>query len=73
MPPIRPSRSLHRDDMAAGGSSARADLAMEVHVDIDWSVQELFFRRELAKVVGRYANPPENFREVFICFRSFSG
>jgi len=65
MPPIRPSRSLHRDDMAAGGSSARADLAMEVHVDIDWAVQELFFRRELAKVVGRYANPPENFREVF--------
>jgi Nif-specific regulatory protein len=65
MPPISASPSLHCADASAGGSSARADLATEVHVDIDLSVQELFFRRELAKVVGRYSNRAENFREVF--------
>ncbi|PLZ00619.1 sigma-54-dependent Fis family transcriptional regulator [Burkholderia sp. WAC0059] len=46
-------------------SSARADLAVGVHVDVDWSRQELFFRRELAKVVGRFSNSTENLREVF--------
>src|SRR6266702_7077860 len=50
---------------AINRSSARADLALEVHVDVNWSLHELFFRRELAKVVGRFSNSAENLREVF--------
>ncbi|ETN83297.1 GAF domain protein [Necator americanus] len=46
-------------------SSARADLDVEVHIDVDWASQELFFRRELAKVAGRFSNSEENLREVF--------
>ena len=52
-------------DTIAGSSSARADLALEVHVDIDWSLHELFFRRELAKVVGRFGDSKDNLKEVF--------
>ncbi|TDQ89398.1 sigma-54-dependent Fis family transcriptional regulator [Paraburkholderia silvatlantica] len=46
-------------------SSARADLDVEVHIDVNWASQELFFRRELAKVAGRFSNSEENLREVF--------
>ncbi|EOH6072833.1 sigma 54-interacting transcriptional regulator [Burkholderia cenocepacia] len=46
-------------------SFARADLNAGVHIDVDWASQELFFRRELAKVAGRFSNSEENLREVF--------
>lgn len=61
-----PAASCHASTIdTTNHSSARADLALEVHVDVNWSSHELFFRRELAKVVGRFSNSAENLREVF--------
>ncbi|WP_254067852.1 sigma-54-dependent Fis family transcriptional regulator [Burkholderia sp. L27(2015)] len=65
MRPFSARPSLHRADTHTGGSSARVDLATEVHVDVDWPTQELFFRRELAEVIGRYSDSTKTFREIF--------
>ena len=61
MPRVLPFPIIDR----LNASTARADLEAAVHVDVDWGQQELFFRREVAKVLGRYTDPTENFREVF--------
>ncbi|WP_413729973.1 sigma 54-interacting transcriptional regulator [Sodalis sp. RH22] len=45
--------------------SARAELTTEVHVNVDWAQHELFFRREMAKILIRYTDTDENLREVF--------
>lgn len=44
---------------------ARGDLAEDVHVAVDWAEQELFFRREMAKVISRFSSSTENLKEVF--------
>ncbi|WP_459719174.1 sigma-54-dependent Fis family transcriptional regulator [Paraburkholderia sp. 2C] len=54
-------------------SSAREDLTPDVHVEVDWALHELFFRREMAKLVGRYSNSTETLREVFHLLSEFLG
>jgi len=46
-------------------SSARAALTPEVHVNVDWAQQELFFRREVAKIFSRYSDTDSSLREIF--------
>ncbi len=46
-------------------SSARAALTADVHVNVDWTQHELFFRREVAKVFSRYSDTDDSLREIF--------
>jgi Nif-specific regulatory protein len=46
-------------------STARADLAADVHIDVDWPQHELFCRRELAKIFGKTLDPLDGIRQIF--------